>query len=85
MASIDKMNSSADEREDFDISPADTMYGYEGWKRRLKMQRDIKQCRHRCSETSGDNTPYLKISIFGIICFLTGVLLSSAWRQQSTL
>ena len=86
MASTDEINpSDDDERKDFDISPADTMYGYIGWQKRWKRQRDVKQCQQRCSETSGDNTPYFKISIFGIICFLTGALLSSAWRQQSTL
>ena len=84
MSSTTEMNSS-DERKDFDISPMDTMYGYEGWQKRLKRQRDIKKCQHSCSETSGDNTPYFKISIFGIICFVTGILISSAWRQQSIL
>ena len=41
MSSTTEMNSS-DERKDFDISPMDTMYGYEGWQKRLKRQRDIK-------------------------------------------
>ena len=59
--------------------------GYEGWQKRLKRERDVKKCQHMCSSTSGDNTPYYKISIFGIICFVTGILLSSVWRQRSTL